>query len=80
MDASSGGSVAVIECDGYDVLVGVGALQLLASKTIKTMKASRFVVITDTTVKGLFGEHLEAALQEVCRSPCLLLLTPTGTE
>lgn len=54
-----------LSCDGYDIFVGAGAIEYGARHFLKSFAATRFVVVTDTNVKSLFGDYLDAALTEV---------------
>jgi 3-dehydroquinate synthase len=62
--------------EGYDITIGPGALGALPDVLAERCRAARYAIITDSTVAGLYGEAVRAAVAGI--RPCGLFAFPAG--
>lgn len=78
--ASAGGGVLEVPVIGGSVVyIGNGLLRKIPAELVAAgsgIKASRFVIVSDTTVFGLYGAALVEAFQKVGHTPIVHQVTP----
>jgi 3-dehydroquinate synthase len=62
--------------ESYDITIGQGALATLPDVLVRRCPAARYAIIADTTVAGLYGDPVRAAVANV--GPCDLFPFPAG--
>jgi 3-dehydroquinate synthase len=66
----------VLGPESYDITIGPGALAALPDVLARRCPAARYAIIADTTVAGLYGDPVRAAVAPV--GPCDLFPFPAG--
>lgn len=62
--------------DGYDIMIGGGALAALADVLARHCPAARYAIVADATVAGLYGDAVRQAA--AAAGPCDLFTFPAG--